>query len=205
MTIASSPFGNCSLHAAMFARAMRLGLRLAAHMKRQRAATADTGRNHDLAPATLQQADGRRVDVAIERLLRAARQQRDPHFSLAFCRIDCGEKNFSRRRPVGGKLDKVAQALRQHRRKRPREPRKPQRKAETLRDTAAVQRSCAEACGRQADADNCLRCRRARCRSDGHSRPSPRKWSCRTGTTDNGRDGAPSCYPECRLFPASRE
>ena len=205
MTIASRPFFKFCAPGGDVGARQRLALRVAAHVQRQSATTADTRRNHDLATVTLQKADRRRIDIAIERLLRAAWQQRHAHFSLTFCRIDCREENFSSRRPAGGKLDQIAQPLRQDGRERPRQPRKPQRKAKALRDMAAVRRSCAEAAARQADGDNCLRCRRARCRSDGHSRPSPRTWSCRTGTTDSDRDGGPSSLPARRLFPASRE
>ena len=74
----------------------RLALGAAAHVQRQRAATADARRDHDLAAVPLQKPDGRRIDVAVERLLRAARQQGDARLSGTFGEKDCRRKNFAR-------------------------------------------------------------------------------------------------------------
>src|SRR6202012_1039291 len=73
----------------------RLTLVAAAHMQGPRATTAAARRDHALAAVALQQPKGRRIDVAIERLLGTARQQGDTQFSGALCRIRSGFQNFA--------------------------------------------------------------------------------------------------------------
>ena len=92
-------------------------------MQRQRAATADAGRQHDLAAMPLQQPDGRRINVAVERLLRTARQQTHARLPGTFGRIDSRRENFRRRRPRDGESDQIVQTRRQNAGKRFPDPR----------------------------------------------------------------------------------
>ena len=67
----------------------------------QRAAAAHAACDHHLRAKPCQKPDGRVVDIGIERLLRAAGHQRDPHPARALCRKDLGVVVAADRRDLG--------------------------------------------------------------------------------------------------------
>ena len=107
----------------------------AAHVVGQRAAAADASGDHDLAAVAAQQADGRVVDVGVERPLRAARQQRHPAAALPVRRENLREvvgaaRGQSRRRHV---QHRPQPRVGNHPPERPGDPRRPQRQPEPSR------------------------------------------------------------------------